>query len=510
LSEANAIEDNTKKMNAKNSKRICFTEGIPHERFKRLLSEGIIMYGGYSYIDKGYEPDKDDFIVLFWVEGTEPIEKLAEGIAAESSIGTWTKIATMNDFVWKKFRARVFRIAKASSCSGLIWIAYPFEHFDTPNLIQFKASVLGNIFGMKELKSLIALDIRFPEKYEQQFSGPLGGIDGVRRYVGTERTKRPHLGTIVKPKVGLSPKEFADVAYEAYMGGCDFVKDDENLVNQDFCKFWERVMRMFETMDRVKSETGRRVLYSPNASDRFEVMLERLDYLKSNKAAMVMLDVFEIGYAALPDILNETKKHGLLVHAHRAGYAAEGRGEFGINFMIHEKFYRMLGVDQLHVGTGVGKMEGHPMYIRRLNEILRQNTDEALHLGSLGQKWIDRVRPVFPVASGGVYPTLVEALLEIHGKDVVVQAGGGIHGHPNGTRAGAKAMRQAIDAAMKGIQLDQYATHYSELKTALGIWKYSLSTKNTVKKLLEQEKKNYSSLDKAALKKGIAAIKKYW
>ncbi|MEM2949096.1 MAG: ribulose-bisphosphate carboxylase large subunit [Candidatus Bilamarchaeaceae archaeon] len=468
-----------------------------------------MVYGGYSYIDKRYEPTQDDFVALFWVEGKNRIEKIAEAIAAESSVGTWTKLKTMNEFVWQRLRARVFRIAEVSANSGLVWIAYPFEHFDTKNIIQFKASVLGNIFGMKELNALVALDIQFPKRYQEQFSGPLGGIEGIRKRIGTEKTARPHLGTIVKPKVGLTPKEFAAVAYEAYVGGCDFVKDDENLVDQDFCKFWERAIAMLEVLDRIKSETGRTVLYAPNISDRYEVMLERLDFLKSNNASMVMLDVFQIGYSALANILNETKKRGLFVHAHRAGYAAEARGKFGINFVIHEKFYRLLGVDQLHVGTGVGKMEGSPLYVRRLNRILREDVEEAIHLGSLAQNWSAHIKPVFPVASGGIDPTLVEGALAIHGPDVVLQAGGGIHGHPGGTRVGAIAMVQAIDAVISNIPLREYAKTHPELKSALELWGYRPRTANMVKKLLEQEEKRKAVLKRAALKQGFKEILKY-
>ena len=464
-------------------------------------------YGGYTYIDRKYRPAKDDFIVLVWASGTVPIEKIAEAIAAESSIGTWTKLKTMNKRVLDRLKARVFRIEKSSSKSGLLWIAYPLEHFDVKNIIQFQASVLGNIFGMKELTGLRILDITFPEKYRKRFSGPYGGIKGIRKYVGTVKSGRPHLGTIVKPKVGLTPKEFADVAYEAYMGGCDFVKDDENLSDQKFCPFRARFEEMMEVTDRIRSETGRKVLYAPNISDKYERMAERLDFIHFHGAPIAMVDVFVVGYSALQEIFEETHGKRVFTHAHRAGYAVESRGEFAITFMVHEKFYRMLGADQLHIGTGVGKMEGSPLYIKRLRDIIAlQKVDEKLYLGSLAQEWNNK--PVMPVASGGVGPEVVDALLALHGKDVVVQAGGGIHGHPDGTRAGAKAMRQAIDAALKGIPAPKYAKTHKELANALKIWKYR--PPNTVKKLLAQERKRAKTLGKRALSKGIKEIEKYW
>ncbi len=466
-------------------------------------------YGGYTYIDKKYVPAKDDFVVLVWASGTVPVEEIAEALAAESSVGTWTKLKTMNEKVFQKLKARVFKIAKTTAKSGLIWIAYPLEHFDVKNIIQFQASVLGNVFGLKELTSMRILDIEFPEKYQKQFPGPFGGIKGIRRYVGTEKSGRPHLGTIVKPKVGLTPREFAAVAYEAYMGGCDFVKDDENLTDQRFCPFRARFEEMMEVIDRVRSETGRKVLYAPNISDRYERMMERLDYIHFHGAPMVMVDVFVVGYSALQEITGEARGKRTFIHAHRAGYAAESRGEFGITFAVHEKFYRMLGVDQLHVGTGVGKMEGSPLYIKRLRDIVAlQKLNEKLYLGSLAQEWDAKIKPVMPVASGGVGPGIVDAMLALHGKDVVVQAGGGIHGHPRGTRAGAKAMRQAIDAAVKGIPAPKYAKTHRELAEALKKWKYM--PPNTVKKLLAQERKRAKTLRKRALSKGIKEIEKHW
>jgi len=466
-------------------------------------------YGGYTYIERKYKPGNEDFVVLMWASGTDPIEKIAEAIAAESSVGTWTKLKTMNERVFKRLRARVFRIDKTTAKSGLLWIAYPLEHFDVKNIIQFQASVLGNIFGLKELTGLRILDITFPRKYQKQFPGPHGGIDGIREYVGTEKSGRPHLGTIVKPKVGLTPKEFANVAYEAYMGGCDFVKDDENLSDQKFCPFKARFEEMMEVIDRVRSETGRRVLYSPNISDIFERMVERLDFIHFHGAPMAMVDVFVVGYSALQEILEEIHGKRMFTHAHRAGYAVESRGEFAITFMIHEKFYRMLGVDQLHVGTGVGKMEGGPLFIKRLRDIISmQKVPEKIYLGSLEQEWENKIKPVMPVASGGVGPEVVDALLALHGRDVVVQAGGGIHGHPKGTRAGAMAMMQAIEASMKGILAPKYAKTHKELAEALKIWKYM--PPNTVKKLLEQEKRGAKTLKKRALSKGIKEIEKYW
>ena len=178
-----------------------------------------------------------------------------------------------------------------------------------------------------------------------------------------------------------------------------------------------------------------------------------------------------------------------------AGHAAFTRSHVhGVNMVVLARVARLLGVDQLHVGTAVGKMA-------ETEEEVRANIaacKEPMH----------GVRPVLPVASGGLHPGTVPRLVEIFGVDTVIQAGGGIHGHPKGTRAGAKAMLQSIEAAMKGVPAPEYAKKHKELAEALKIWKYR--PPNTVKKLLEQEKKRAKTLRKRALSKGLGEIEKYW
>lgn len=474
--------------------------------FLRVVLGEIMAYGGYSYIDRSYKPSKDDFIVLFWVSGSEPVENLAEALAAESSVGTWTKLKTMKDKIWKKLRARVFRIDRVSDNSGFVSIAYPLEHFDKKNIIQFQASVLGNVFGLKELRGLFVLDISFPEKFQKQFPGPRAGLEGIRKYAGTSKNRRPHLGTIAKPKVGLTPSQFSELAYDAYSGGCDFLKDDENLVDQPFCRFEKRVSKMLEVTDRIKSE-GRKVLYAPNISDRYSRAVERIDFLAEQGANTAMVDVYVTGYSALQDILEILQKKKMFVHAHRAGYAALSRGRFGISFTVHEKFYRLLGVDQLHIGTGVGKMEGSILYIKMLHDVATlKSSREKMYVGALKTKWARSIKPLMPVASGGVDPGLVAALLELHGKEVTVQAGGGIHGHPKGTKAGARAMRQAIDAVVSGMSPLYYAKMHEALAIALNKWGYT--PPNRVKKVLAEEKKNRKTLNKRALSKGLKEVQR--
>jgi ribulose-bisphosphate carboxylase large chain len=431
-------------------------------------------YGGYEYIDLDYQPDaRNDLVVWHWAAGDMPVEKLAEALAAESSVGTWTELKTVNMDVFEKLRARVFRIEKVTDNSGFIWLAYPMDHFDIKNLLQILASIRGNVYGLSELTALKFLDITFPKKLQRTFKGPKFGLSGVRNRVGTDVEKRPHLGTIVKPKVGLAPKEWAEVAYNAFIGGVDFVKDDENLVDQAFCPWDDRVHAVLEVIDKVKTETGRTVIYSPNLTDTIPRMMERMDELSEMGWDVAMLDVYMMGYAALIEMVEQLHNKGFIIHAHRAGHTAETRGAFGVEYSVFAKLWRMIGVDQLHTGTGVGKMEGLPLTIRRYGQICRDRTiEEALHLFGLGFEWDDSIQALMPVASGGLDAGKVDALVEIYGKDVVIQAGGGIHGHPGGTVAGAKSLRCAVEAVMEGKSAPEKAEECPELKAALDKWEY--------------------------------------
>lgn len=438
-------------------------------------------YGGYSYIDEKYVPERDDFVTVLWVKGKAPFETLAEGLASESSIGTWTKLATMNDFVWEKLRARIFRLKRTSSSSGFVFIAYPYEHFDSRNLLQILASIRGNIYGLKELEECKLLDWTIPEKFQKQFPGPKMGLAEIRKHMGTKN--RPHVGTIVKPKVGLSPREWANVAAKAFLGGLDMVKDDENLVDQKFCPWETRVANVIEAAERG----GEPKIYVPNISDSLPMMLERIDFLVEHGWKMAMIDAYVMGLAGLQEVLKELHKKKFLVHAHRAGHGAETRGPWGVGFAFWEKLYRLLGVSSLHTGTGVGKMEGGALEVGKYGEIAKEKRVGPLEPFFLEFKWAPHVKPVMPVASGGNHPGLMEGIIKIYGRDVTVMAGGGVHGHAGGTVAGAKALRDAADAVAQGKTLVEKANESPELKAALEKWSYLPGIK-TGKKIKDSQR----------------------
>ena len=217
---------------------------------------------------------------------------------------------------------------------------------------------------------------------------------------------------------------------------------------------------------KAEKETGEKKIYLINCTAETEEMLRRIKFVEKNGGNYIMLDILTLGWGALQTARNHTK---LPIHAHRAGHAMFDRNpEHGMSMEIIAQLARMIGVDTLHIGTAYGKMSGDKKEVLHIEqEIENEFTKETNE--NLSQKWFG-VKPVFGVASGGVYPGIVPQIIDFVGKDFVLQAGGGVHGHPNGTIAGAKAMRQSVDAVMKKISLKEYAKTHEELRKALEKW----------------------------------------
>jgi len=401
-----------------------------------------------DFVDLRYEPKATDVICTFHVvpDGIS-LKQAAGGVAAESSVGTWTELTTGKPYV-EKLAAHVFSIKRS-----LVKIAYPIQLFELGNMPNILSSVAGNVFGLRALKNLRLGDISFPARLVESFKGPKFGIEGVRKLLGVY--DRPLVGTIIKPKLGLETADHARVAYDAWAGGCDIVKDDENLSSQTFNPFEDRLTKTLESRDKAEEETGERKVYMINVTAETREMVKRAESVMKHGGEYIMVDILTCGFSALQTLRDQD--FNLVIHAHRAGHAAFSKNPLhGISMRVISKVARAVGVDQLHVGTVVGKMF-------ETKEGVAENC-EALKMPMHGLK------PVLPVASGGLHPRLVPALVEFFGKDFAIQAGGGIHGHKDGTVAGAKAMRQAVDATLKGIKLTEYAKAHNELKRALETW----------------------------------------
>src|SRR3989338_1635647 len=418
-----------------------------------------------EFVDFHYKPAKDDLVCLYYFEPGEGISaKEAIGrIASESSSGTWTTLYKLPARV-AKIKARAFVVK-----GNYVKVAYPIDLWEEGNAPQLLSGIAGNIFGMKALKNLRLMDVTLPHAYLKHFKGPSLGIHGIRKKMRV--AKRPLTGAVPKPKIGFSAQEHADIAFETWMGGFDIVKDDENLTTTNFNRFEDRVKLMTRLRDKAEKETGECKDAFLNITGETNEMIRRAKLLYDSGWRFAMIDVVTAGTAAVQTLRDVCAELGLAIHAHRAMHAAFDRNpKHGMTMYFLAKLMRLIGADEIHVGTAVGKLVGTAQEVKSIADMLRENRIKEGKL-TLAQDWGNH-KPMLPVSSGGLHPGLVPAVMKIFGNDLTLLVSGGIHGHPKGTRAGAKAAMQAIEATMNGVSLDEYAKKHVELAQALEKWGY--------------------------------------
>ncbi len=415
-----------------------------------------------DFIDWDYKPSKTDLICLFRVQPAKNISfnEAVGRVASESSNGTWTQLTTLKPHI-RRIRARAFWHKQ-----DLVKIAYPIELFELGSMPQLYSSVAGNIFGMKALENLRLMDINFPDVYLKSFRGPQFGIDGVRKFMNVYG--RPFTATVPKPKVGMTSEEHAQVGYEAWVGGVDFLKDDENLTNQAFNRFENRVKLCAKMRDMAEKITGERKDYFINVTAETNEMIRRAKFAKNYDFKYVMIDMLTAGWAGLQTLRNYCQESKQAIHAHRAMHAAFTRNPLhGVSMNVLAKCGRLVGVDNIHIGTVVGKLVSPKSEVMELDHEMEDSTIiEDIKNGIMNEDWLN-IKRVMPVSSGGLHPGLVHYVLDLLGRDCCIQLGGGIHGVPGGTLVGAQALRQAIEAYNEGLSLDYYAETHSSLGIAL-------------------------------------------
>ena len=325
--------------------------------------------------------------------------------------------------------------------------------------------------------------MRIPPHYVKTFQGPPHGIVMEREYL--DKYGRPLLGATTKPKLGLSARNYGRVVYEALRGGLDFVKDDENINSQPFMRWRDRFLYCMEAVNKASAETGEiKGHYMNVTAATMEDMYERAEFAKELGSVIVMIDL-TIGYTAIQSMAKWARKNGLILHLHRAGHATYTRQKtHGVSFRVIAKWMRLAGVDHIHAGTVVGKLEGDPMAVKGYYQTLRDAkyaADPSLGL-FFEQDWAS-LPAVMPVASGGIHAGQMHQLLHYLGEDVVLQFGGGTIGHPLGIAAGATANRVAVEAMIQARNegrdimsegpeiLEKAAKWCTPLHVALELWK---------------------------------------
>ena len=392
---------------------------------------GVLKYAQMGYWDSGYVPKDTDIIALFRItpqEGVDPIEAAA-AVAGESSTATWTVVWTDRLTAADQYRAKAYKVDPVPGRPGeyFCYVAYDLILFEPGSIANLTASIIGNVFSFKPLKAARLEDMRFPVAYVKTYKGPPTGLVVERERL--DKFGRPLLGATTKPKLGLSGKNYGRVVYEGLKGGLDFMKDDENINSQPFMHWRDRLNITAGTM---------------------EEMYRRAEFAKELGSVIVMIDLI-IGYTAIQSISEWCRQNDMILHLHRAGHGTYTRQKnHGISFRVIAKWMRLAGVDHIHAGTAVGKLEGDPMTVQGYYNVCREMKNEVdLQRGIFfEQDWADTLK-VMPVASGGIHAGQMHQLIDLFGDDVVLQFGGGTIGHPMGIQAGAQANRVALEAMVQ-------------------------------------------------------------
>jgi ribulose-bisphosphate carboxylase large chain len=414
---------------------------------------GVIPYAKMGYWEPDYVPKPTDILCAFRItpQPGVPPEEAGAAIAGESSTATWTVVWTDRLTAHSHYQAKCYKVDAVPGREGeyIALIAYDMDLFEEGSIANLTSSIIGNVFGFKAVKALRLEDMRIPVHYLKTFQGPAHGIVMEREYLN--KYGRPILGATTKPKLGLSARNYGRVVYEALRGGLDFTKDDENINSQPFMRWRDRFLHCMEAVNRAQQMTGEiKGHYLNVTAGTMEDMYERAEFAKELGSVIIMIDL-TIGYTAIQSMSKWSRANGMILHLHRAGHGTYTRQKtHGVSFRVIGKWMRMAGVDHIHAGTVVGKLEGDPNMTAGFYDTLRESYTPANGVKGLyfDQDW-GSMPGVMPVASGGIHAFQMGELLHYLGEDVVLQFGGGTIGHPMGIAAGAEANRVAVECMIK-------------------------------------------------------------
>lgn len=413
----------------------------------------------------------DSIIATYRIETCLPVEQVAETIAGEQSSGTFLPVPGETEELKARSRARVTGIklldtvaapslpggrAPCVGASALkyqraeISLSFPLANVG-PNLPTLLATVCGNLYELSDHTGCKLLDLGLPPVFGERYPGPQFGVEGTRKLAGV--FDRPIIGTIVKPSVGLSPAQTAELVRTLGEAGIDFIKDDELMADPPHSPLSERVGAVMHVLDELADRNGRKVMYAVNITDDMESMLRHHDTVLAAGGTCVMVSLHSVG---LPALVELRKRCALPIHGHRNGWGIYGRHPLlGVEYPAWQKLWRLAGADHLHVNGLQNKFwEPDDSVVRSIEACRRpmfRSDDTAMPVISSGQ-W------------GGQAP---ETYRRTGTLDVMYLAGGGIMAHPLGPAAGVRALRQAWEAAVRGIPLTDYATAHSELKETI-------------------------------------------
>jgi ribulose-bisphosphate carboxylase large chain len=409
-------------------------------------------------------------IASYFLETPHPIEFAAEMIAGEQSSGTFLPVPGETEELKARARARVEEIkdlgeVETPSLPGSrppkghsgpirykraeVTLSFPFDNVGA-NLPTLLSTVCGNLYELGEVSGLKLLDIQVPPEFATRYPGPRFGIEGTRRLAGVYG--RPLLGTIVKPSVGLSPEQTAALIRSLGEAGIDFVKDDELMADPPHSPLKDRVAAVMREINALSDKIGRKVMYAFNISDEPDAMLRHHDIVLEHGGTCVMVSVNSVGLSGVAHL----RRHSQLpIHAHRNGWGMFTRHPaLGMEFSAYQKFWRLAGVDHLHVNGLQNKFwEPDDSVVRSIKACL------APMFGN------DAIMPV--VSSGQWGGQAPETFARTGTVDLMYLAGGGVMAHPSGPAAGIRGLQEAWEAAVRGIPIQEYAKTHDALRQTI-------------------------------------------
>jgi len=409
--------------------------------------------------------DYDDYLIATYLVSYPkaiPVPKLAPALAIEQSTGTWVPVPGETPEVRRCHVAKVIGVYEVPDYEWMvpfeveqrhyiIQIAFPEVNFGS-QIPMLLTTIVGNISMGGKIK---VLDIRFSEKYVSGFKGCKFGIKGVRKILRVK--DRPLLNNMIKPCTGYTPEVGVELFRLAAMGGCDIIKDDELIANASFNEIQARVKLYMQAERQVFEETGEHTLYTVNVTDEIPRVFENASKAVELGCNAIMVNYLATGFPVLRALAeNPSINVPILAHMDVAGalYASEWHGMS--SHLVLGKLPRLAGADIVVFPAPYGKA---PVLPEKFQRVAQNLTFPLYHL-----------QPSFPMPSGGITPKMVPNVMKDLGADIVIGSGGGIHAHPQGPVAGAKAFRQAIQASMTDRPLEEAAQEYPELKVALETW----------------------------------------
>lgn len=410
-------------------------------------------------------------LATYLIETPYRTQYAAEVLAGEQSTGSFVPVPGETEELRERFRARVeqiddLEVVEAPSLLGVqptgnveqplryhrakVTISWPLENMGT-NLPTLLSTVCGNLAELKELSGVRLLDIELPIAFTDVYPGPKFGVEGTRELVKVYN--RPIIGTIIKPSVGLSPQQTAKLVRDLAEAGIDFIKDDELMANPPHSPLQNRVEAVMRVINEIADKTGKKVMYAFNITDELDAMLYHYETVLRAGGTCVMVSLNSVGLVGVSHLRRHSE---LPIHGHRNGWGMLTRHPYlGMEFNVYQKLWRLVGVDHLHVNALRNKFwESDESVVRSIKACLTP---------LFGEK--DRIMPVLSSGQwGGQAPETYHLTRSV---DYLYLAGAGIVAHPGGPSAGVTAIRQAWEAAVKGISLEEYARDHPELRQSL-------------------------------------------